>query len=113
MNALYDPEKFGLEIVAEADYADSYQFDMFVVWRVRETGKLIYGTDSGCSCPTPFEGFNVAEAKEIESLAPFEEWLQRGVSYGPAHYAAPEDIESFKKTVQAAVDEMMAKRKGA
>lgn len=53
----------------------------------------------------------MSEAKELESLAPFEEWLQRGQDYGPHRYATPEDIQSFKEKVQAAIDGMLAQRK--
>ncbi len=56
INPYYNPEAVGLEIVTESDCAGSYEFDMFVVWRHKESGLLFYGTDSGCSCPTPFEG---------------------------------------------------------
>jgi len=54
----------------------------------------------------------VSEAKEIESLAPFEAWLQRDQDYSPYRYSTPELIQSFKEKVQAAIDAMMAKRKG-
>ena len=55
-NPYYHPEKMGLSTVAEFDSADSYEFDKFVVWT---DGKaLFWATDSGCSCPTPFEDIN-------------------------------------------------------
>ncbi len=53
----------------------------------------------------------MSEAKELESLAPFEEWLQRSDDYGPHRYATPEDIHGFKEKVQAAIDGMMQGRK--
>lgn len=57
-NVYYDPEDFGLKIVASADWSDGcYQFDYFVVWADAENN-LFYGEDSGCSCPSPFENFN-------------------------------------------------------
>lgn len=43
----FEPEKHGLELVAEADYADAYEFNIFAVWRHKETGKILYATDSG------------------------------------------------------------------
>ncbi len=43
----YEPEKYGLELVAEADYAADYSFDIFVVWREKATGRLLYAMDSG------------------------------------------------------------------
>jgi len=53
----YDPEKSGLEIVGEVDFADSYEFDKFVVWREKETGRLGYAEDAGNSVASPFEDY--------------------------------------------------------
>lgn len=67
MNNIYhNPEKFGLEIVDTVDAADSYEFDMLALFR---RGDNFYiGTDSGCSCPMPFEGFGVNDLTEIDTL---------------------------------------------
>lgn len=54
-NVYYQPEKNNLRIIAEMDFADSYEFDWFVVWRDVNSGMWFWGDDSGCSCPTPFE----------------------------------------------------------
>jgi hypothetical protein len=56
MTIYSSPEKYGLELVGEVDFSDgNYQFDLTVVFRDRDTGALFYGSDSGCSCPAPFE----------------------------------------------------------
>jgi len=56
-DAYYQPESFGLTMVHEIDGPDAcYSFDMFVLWRHAD-GRLFYATDSGCSCPSPFEDF--------------------------------------------------------
>lgn len=61
------PEKFNLEPVAEIDYSDkNYCFDTRVVWKHKETGKLYTARDSGCSCPSPFEGYT-----SLEKCSPF------------------------------------------
>jgi hypothetical protein len=60
-NAYYNPEAHSLTIFGEADAGGSYHFDKFVVWKTSE-GDYIWGTDSGCSCPSPFEEFVVANA---------------------------------------------------
>jgi hypothetical protein len=53
----HNPAKHGLEIVGEA-YADAdYSFDLFVVF-TDANGDLYFGTDAGCSCPSPFEDYN-------------------------------------------------------
>lgn len=62
----YSPEKFGLETVAELDLAqESYSFDLLVVWKQTATGRLLFGTDSGCSCPAPFEGVGLEDLIEF------------------------------------------------
>lgn len=61
-NIYYDPEKFGLTAVGEVDWlGGGYEFDLTVVWRRDLDGALVYAEDSGCSCPTPFEGQGVAD----------------------------------------------------
>jgi hypothetical protein len=54
-NVYYNPEDFGLEVVGSVDVGEMYEFDMFVVFRETATGRIGYATDSGCSCPSPFE----------------------------------------------------------
>lgn len=68
-NVYYSPEAFGLEIVAYLDLDDMpYSYDMLVVWRT-DDGRLLMDTDSGCSCPTPFEGVEVADLPEYSESA--------------------------------------------
>ena len=66
-NIYYSPEKYGLEVVAEIEYSHgNYEYDTRVVWRQKETGKLFTARDSGCSCPTPFEDYNMT------NISPFD-----------------------------------------
>ena len=55
-NIYYSPEAFNLTIIAEIDFADSYDFDKVVVWK-NESGERFWADDSGCSCPSPFESY--------------------------------------------------------
>lgn len=65
----YQPEKLGLEIVAEADRRGlSYEFNMVVVWRRLADGKLFWESDAGCSCNTPFDRFH-----SVDELQPLPE----------------------------------------
>lgn len=58
-NVYYDPEKLGLKIVGVLDQPDlSYEYNTFVVWQHEDSKRLFYATDTGCSCPTPFEEYN-------------------------------------------------------
>lgn len=57
-NLYYNPEEFGLEIVDELeDPQADYSFNKIVVWKHKETKKLFWASDSGCSCPSPFENY--------------------------------------------------------
>lgn len=53
----YQPEKFGLTLLDEIDDPQAcYSFDILAVWQ-HEDGRLFWASDSGCSCPSPFEDF--------------------------------------------------------
>lgn len=52
----YNPEKYGVTIVECFDaYEQNYDFHQVLVVKSIETGRLYAATDSGCSCPIPFE----------------------------------------------------------
>lgn len=57
-NILSRPEKHGLELVAIFELTGAgYSFNMVAVWK--DAREFYYvGTDSGCSCPVPFENYN-------------------------------------------------------
>lgn len=62
MNIYYDPQKFGLEIVGEVDWSDDYDFDKHVLWfRQGSVAEYLWGHDSGCSCPSPFESHGIGD----------------------------------------------------
>jgi hypothetical protein len=54
------PSSFGLRIVFDYNAADSYEYDMFVVWEDAK-GYLYYAMDTGCSCSSPFEDLQRAD----------------------------------------------------
>lgn len=55
-NPYYHPEKFGLEIFDDIDDAGSYEFNKTVIWKKLDDNTLLWDYDSGCSCPSPFDG---------------------------------------------------------
>jgi hypothetical protein len=61
MNIYYDPEKFGLTIVGEYDIGGGYEFDKTVLFFRGADGVYLYGQDSGCSCPSPFESKGIGD----------------------------------------------------
>lgn len=70
----YQPEAFGLVIVGEInDPEASYSFDDLVVWYHPETNKVYWASDSGCSCPSPFEMYtSIDNLNEVTS----ENWFE-------------------------------------
>lgn len=74
-NVYDNPEKFGLEQVAQIDYSDgSYQFDYRVVWKsTKKDGTLYTARNAGCSCPSPFEEYTSLKELDRFSLSEVEE----------------------------------------
>lgn len=67
-NPYYSPELCGLKIIYEVDTADSYEFNKLVVWEKLDDKTIWWDTDSGCSCPSPFDnGDHSHDLKEITS----------------------------------------------
>jgi len=60
-NPYYNPEKLGCKSISFEQGGD-YEFDTFLVL-VTDDGRVFQTTDSGCSCPTPFEGY---EGESVE-----------------------------------------------
>lgn len=57
-NYYYDPASAGLEMLAFEDHGarDDYGFDILAFW-VDKDGVVYSASDSGCSCPSPFEDY--------------------------------------------------------
>ncbi len=64
MNPHYDTEKLGLESIEFDDPDAGYSFDTLLFVATKD-GRVYSATDSGCSCPTPFES---NEGPDMESV---------------------------------------------
>ena len=93
------PEKFGLNLIGEiaGDASGDYGFDIFVVWK-NKYGKLYWGEDSGCSCPSPFEDYHsvsqLNEGSMDDLLRSMKDWQQQRVQY-----VDPTDIEYLHRKI--------------
>lgn len=54
-NPYYSPEKCGLKLADELDADLSYEFEMVAIWKDVKSKRFYWDSDSGCSCPSPFE----------------------------------------------------------
>ena len=74
----YQPEQFGLTMLGEIEWSEPcYDFDLTAVW-VDADKKLYWASDSGCSCPSPFEGFTSVADAETGDFAALEQALTNG-----------------------------------
>lgn len=105
----YTPEKFGLEIVGDVDYSSgAYEFALLVVWK-DESGQLYYAEDSGCSCPSPFEGVglrDLTKATKFEIVARVQERLAEEERYGASWGGTP--YEHTKTSAASLIEKLMA-----
>lgn len=97
-NPYYNPEKHELEKVAEADLSEpNYSFDILVAWR-DEKGYYL-GTDSGCSCPTPFEDY--IGRQDMTGPLTAEQAREESISLKKNSYDPEYDNEAFDKFLEA------------
>lgn len=104
-NIYYDPEKYGLTLVAEADFAGAYEFSTHLVFR-KQDGSLGYVFDSGCSCPTPFEDTDVDDLKPVSDLNELAAWVRAEEEY---EFDADEDNEYRRGPAEQLLGEFLDK----
>ncbi len=109
MNPYYDNEKLGLEIISFDQPDLSYEYNTLCFWATKD-GKVYSASDSGCSCPTPFEDAHARETyeevlqtlervgsvKQAESI--FNSWNK---GYDNRPYLDQSELQSLTKWVKA------------
>lgn len=87
---------------------ESYSFNLTAVWVKDDDGTVWTADDSGCSCPTPWEGTDTLE--RLFSVEPLVERYKRQTAEGSTYRSVVQsDWESFKAKVEGAF-EALAKR---
>lgn len=62
-----------LDFIEDIDISEpDYSFDLLRVYVRKSDGMILWATDSGCSCPSPFEDVRVSDLRE-STLATFED----------------------------------------
>lgn len=103
-NIYYDPGKFGLTLLGELDFSSGYyEFDYTAVWS-DSSGTLYYLDDSGCSCPSPFEDYNVSDLVETDydRLNSHLKARLREQNYYTPQYVTMESIINFMERIKNA-----------
>lgn len=101
----YNPEDFGLTIVASVDWLDGgYEYDMTVVW-VDENGQYYWGNSSGCSCTSPFEMDNSVD--DLKKATKFQciEYLQSRLA--ETYFYSTREAEAINNEVVQAIEKLV------
>lgn len=70
----HQPESFGLTIIGSLyDPEACYSFNDLIVWE-HEDGRIFYASDSGCSCPSPFEDYTSLDDLELVTLDSWDQF---------------------------------------
>ncbi len=67
INPYYNPEKLDLEMIDFDEPNMSYEFNTLCFWATKD-GRVFTASDSGCSCPTPFEDFEGETQDDVLKL---------------------------------------------
>lgn len=81
-NPYYNPQSRGLTVVGELeDPGASYtaSFTTLVVWT--DGKRLLWATDSGCSCPCPFEDIEPEPATKADICRAIDRWVNEVSEY--------------------------------
>lgn len=100
-NIYYQPEQFGLELIYSDDTAGSYEFDMMLIFKHTETGRIFHAWDSGCSCPTPFESFEFKDVNNNDldeiTITNYKGYLDKMRDRGADSYEIKNVQSNFEK----------------
>lgn len=93
-NIYYNPEEFGYEVVKDIELDDEpWQFHLLVIWR-DDNGNLVWGTDSGCSCPSPFEDHKPEDLEPYDRQV-VQEYVRSRYSYERRQLTLEEHLGSL------------------
>lgn len=102
-NPYYNPAECSLELIGVLEDDEPWQFDMVIVVKDKLDGKLYAAHDSGCSCPTPFEG--IEELSDMTPITTVDD-LKRFVEVNESEYEQKwsfADRTALYKKVRAAL----------
>ena len=94
-NPYYYPDRHGLRRVAQYELSEpSWSFDTLACW-VTPSGDFYLGTDSGCSCPIPFE--NYRGIHDMTGPLTREQALEESKNIRKSSYEPNYDPEGWKR----------------
>ncbi|MDR6867880.1 hypothetical protein J2Y69_002488 [Microbacterium resistens] len=91
--------ELGFTTVGDADLSEpNYSFDLIGAWKDAD-GAIYLGTDSGCSCPTPWEYYN--ELSDFTGPLTKEQAVEEATAlWAEAGRYCPEDFATFTQQIR-------------
>ncbi len=110
INPYYNPEKLDLELLSFDEPNLSYEYNTLCFW-VTKDGRVYSASDSGCSCPTPFEGYSSTDQggvtmklERVATIAHAESiLLSWGKSYDGSSFLSLSDKEKLSEWIKSAL----------
>jgi len=85
-----------------------YSFDYFWVFKHDESGRVFWGTDRGCSCPSPFEDDHFTTPDDTSFSEVTKSNLEEFVKELWAHYDGADSLQDEKREAEKLVREALA-----
>jgi hypothetical protein len=88
-NPYVNPENCGLDLLTVISEPNmSYQFNLVIIVKDKNSGEIYMAHDSGCSCPTPFERISgLHDMTKISAIADFDRFFEgEGYRLGRMRY---------------------------
>jgi hypothetical protein len=104
------PEDLKVTTISEIDDPDScYSFDYFWTFQHNASGRVFYGQDSGCSCPSPFENDTFDGPDKTSFTEVTETNLEDYVRALWAHYDGHASLQDEKRETERKVRAIITK----
>lgn len=96
-NIYSNPDNLGYRTIEEIELSEPcYSFDLLVVWENKVDGTLWYATDSGCSCPSPFEETTVEDLRPFD-YSEIESIVREGYGYEEMKASIEDSLRRLRK----------------
>ena len=103
MNPYYDNEKLDLKLITFDEPHMSYEYNTLCFWATKD-GRVYTASDSGCSCPTPFEGYSGEDIdsvlQKLERIGSLEQALKSFDSWNIGYDNRPHVSISERKSLE-------------
>lgn len=101
LNPYYDFDQLPVESFAVHDEDADYSYNTMLFLRDKNTRVVFFAADSGCCCPTPFEGYegeNWDEIRKKMERVVLREALSKFDSYTGRPNKTPVELEKWWRT---------------